>query len=55
VEKNQNIAEFRESKEAVLPCIDLLTDQQDKLITNFEGIKYLIVEGLYSLKADADF
>jgi uridine kinase len=51
---NQNIAEFRESKQAVLPCIDLLTDQEDKLITNFEGIKYLIVEGLYPLKADAD-
>ena len=51
---NQNIAEFRESKEAVLPCIDLLTDQEDRLITNFEGIKYLIVEGLYPLKADAD-
>ena len=51
---NQNVAEFRESKEAVLPCIDLLTEQQDRLITNFEGIKYLIVEGLYPLKADAD-
>lgn len=51
---NQNIAEFRESKEAVLPCIDLLTDQEDRLITNFEGIKYLIVEGLYPLKADVD-
>jgi len=51
---NRNIAEFRESKEAVLPCIDLLTDQEDRLITNFEGIKYLIVEGLYPLKADAD-
>jgi len=51
---NQNIAEFRQSKEAVLPCIDLLTDQEDKLITNFEGIKYLIVEGLYPLKIDAD-
>ena len=51
---NQNIAEFRESKEAVLPCIDLLTDQEDRLITNFEGIKYLIVEGLYPLRADAD-
>lgn len=50
----QNIAEFRAGKEAVLPCIDLLTDQEDKLITNFEGIKYLIVEGLYSLKAEAD-
>jgi len=51
---NRNIAEFRESKEAILPCIDLLTDQEDKLITNFEGIRYLIVEGLYPLKADAD-
>jgi len=51
---NQNIAEFREGKEAVLPCIDLLTDQEDRLITDFEGIKYLIVEGLYPLKADAD-
>lgn len=51
---NRNIAEFRESKEAVLPCIDLLTDQEDRLITNFEGIKYLIVEGLYPLKADVD-
>ena len=51
---NRNIAEFRGSKEAILPCIDLLTDQEDKLITNFEGIQYLIVEGLYPLKADAD-
>ncbi len=51
---NQNIAEFRQSKEAVLPCIDLLTDQEDKLITDFEGIKYLIVEGLYPLRIDAD-
>jgi uridine kinase len=51
---NRHIAEFGESKEATLPCIDLLTDQIDKLITNFEGIKYLIVEGLYPLKIDAD-
>jgi uridine kinase len=51
---NQNIAEFKEDKEAVLPCIDLLTDQEDRLITSFEGIKYLILEGLYPLKADAD-
>jgi len=51
---NRNISEFRESKEATLPCIDLLTDQEDKLITNFEGIQYLLVEGLYPLKVDAD-
>jgi uridine kinase len=51
---HRNIGEFRESKESVLPCIDLLTDQEDKLITNFTGIKFLIVEGLYPLKAKAD-
>jgi uridine kinase len=51
---NWHIAGFRGSKEAILPCIDLLTDQIDRLITNFEGIKYLIVEGLYPLKVDAD-
>jgi uridine kinase len=51
----QHIAEFRQSKkEAVLPCIDLLTDQIDTLITDFEGIKYLIVEGLYPLNVEAD-
>ena len=51
---NRNIAEFREGKEAIMPCIDLLTDQEDRLITNFEGIRHLIVEGLYALEADAD-
>jgi uridine kinase len=51
---NWHIAGFRGSEEAVLPCIDLLTDQIDKLITSFEGIKYLIVEGLYPLNIDAD-
>jgi len=51
---NQNVAEFRENKKAVMPCIDLLTDQEDELITNFNGIKYLVVEGLYSLNVDAE-
>ncbi len=50
----QHIAAFRGNKEAILPCIDLLTDQIDKLITSFGGIKYLIVEGLYPLNIDAD-
>jgi uridine kinase len=50
----KNIQEFREGKEATLPCIDLLTDQEDQLITNFEGIKFLIVEGLYAVQAEVD-
>jgi len=51
---NKNIREFREGKKAQMPCVDLLTDITDVLITDFQPVDYLIVEGLYSLKADVD-
>ncbi len=50
----RNMAEFRQSKKAVMPCIDMLTDQEDQLHTDFAGIRFLIVEGLYSLQIEAD-
>lgn len=50
----QNIREFKEGRKATMPCIDLLTDLEDTLITDFSMIDYLIFEGLYSFKADAD-
>jgi len=46
----KHIKEFREGKKSVLPFLDLLTDQMDKLITDFKGINVLILEGLYSLR-----
>jgi uridine kinase len=49
-----NVADFRAGRKAVLPCIDLLTDQEDRLMTDFADIRYLIVEGLYPLKVEAD-
>ncbi len=52
---NRNVQEFREGKNATMPCIDLLTDLEDELITDFALIDYLIVEGLYPFKADADY
>ncbi|MFX1505607.1 MAG: uridine kinase [Promethearchaeota archaeon] len=51
---NSHIQDFMENQESTMPCIDLLTDQVDKLITNFEGISVLILDGLYCLKADVD-
>ncbi|GAG58691.1 Bifunctional alpha-galactosidase/sucrose kinase AgaSK [subsurface metagenome] len=45
----KHIKEFKESKISVLPFVDLLTDQIDKLITDFKEINVLILEGLYSL------
>lgn len=52
---NKNLGEFINDQDQVsMPCIDLLTDQEDLLITSFKGFKYLIIEGLYAVQADAD-
>ncbi|MHA1450078.1 MAG: uridine kinase [Candidatus Hodarchaeales archaeon] len=51
---NQNIQDFKDNKVSTMPCVDLLTDQVDTLITNFDGIKVLILDGLYCLYADVD-
>ena len=51
----RNLTEFHEDEDQVImPCIDLLTDQEDQLITSFKGIKYLIIEGLYAIQAAAN-
>lgn len=52
---DEHITAFRDDQEHVsLPCVDLLTDQIDLLQTSFQGLKYLIIEGLYAVKAEAD-
>jgi uridine kinase len=51
----RNIQEFRDDAGvAVMPCVDLLTDQEDFLTTSFKGIRYMVIEGLYAVKAEAD-
>lgn len=52
---NRNLDEFRADKDNVtMPCIDLLTDQEDQLHTSFKGLRYMVIEGLYAIKAEAD-
>ena len=46
---NKNIQEFKEDKIAKIPCIDIIPDQVDELITDFQKIPLLIVDGLYAL------
>ena len=54
-EINRTLVEFRAGANAVVkPCIDLLTDQEDRLLTSFAGLKYMVIEGLYAIQADAD-
>ena len=52
---NRNFADFKaDAKKVTMPCIDLLTDQEDQLVTSFEGLRHMVIEGLYAVQADAD-
>lgn len=46
----ENIQDFKESRIAHMPLVDMLTDYQDELITDFKGVDLLIIRGLYSIK-----
>ncbi|MBU0678951.1 MAG: uridine kinase, partial [Verrucomicrobia bacterium] len=50
----EHMEAFKKGEKAVLPCIDLLTDQIDQLHTDFSDISVVIVDGLYPLQIDAD-
>lgn len=54
VKIDNTISKFKENKKCIMPCIDLLTDQVDQLHTDFNGIEVLILDGLFSLKANVD-
>ncbi len=48
----KNMQEFKAGKEAVMPCIDIVTDQVDTLITNFKDVHMLIFDGLYAIETE---
>lgn len=45
-----NIEDFKQSKVATMPLVDLITDYTDTLTTDFSGVDLLIIKGLYSIK-----
>jgi uridine kinase len=49
---SMNIQDFKEDRESMMPCIDVVPEQMDKLITDFKKIDFLIISGLYAIKAD---
>ena len=49
---NRNIKDFKENRETIMPCIDIIPDQIDKLITDFHKIHLLVIDGLYAIKTD---
>jgi len=49
---HQNIDDFKYGRVSEMPCVDLVTEQVDRLTTNFADVDMLIVDGLYAIKSD---
>lgn len=49
---HKNLDDFRNNRVSTMPCIDLVTEQVDKLTTDFKGVDMLIVDGLYAIKTE---
>lgn len=47
---NLVIDDFYHDRESTMPCVDLITDEVDTLITRFNEIDVLIINGLYATK-----
>ncbi|NOY37419.1 MAG: uridine kinase [Chlorobi bacterium] len=47
----KTIRDYKEEQECVIPCIDLLSEQVDKLFTDFSKVDFLIIDGLYAINA----
>ncbi len=48
----QNLDDFKNKRVSEMPCVDLVTEQVDRLITDFGEVDMLIVDGLYAIKAE---
>jgi uridine kinase len=49
---HKNIDDFKNNRLSEMPCVDLVTEQVDRLITDFSTVDMLVVDGLYSIKTD---
>ena len=48
----QTIDDFMNGRKSTMPCVDLVTEQVDTLITDFSGIEMLILDGLYAINTN---
>ncbi|MEZ5082498.1 MAG: hypothetical protein R2750_03480 [Bacteroidales bacterium] len=46
------IDDFKNGRKSEMPCVDLVTEQIDRLITDFSTVDMLIVDGLYAIKTE---
>jgi uridine kinase len=49
---NRNIEDFRAGRKATKPCVDIITEEVDLLVTDFRNIDLLIIDGLYAIATE---
>jgi uridine kinase len=49
---NRNIEDFRAGRKATMPCVDIITEEVDLLVTDFATIDLLVVDGLYAIATE---
>ncbi len=47
---NRVVDDFRYDRRSEMPCVDLVTQRVDCLVTDFREIKALVMDGLYAIK-----
>ena len=46
------IDDFKNGRKSSMPCVDLVTEQVDKLTTDFQDVDMLIIDGLYAINTE---
>ena len=46
------IDDFKNGRRSSMPCVDLVTEQVDKLTTDFQNVDMLIIDGLYAINTE---
>lgn len=49
---NKTISDFKNNRKSTMPCVDLVTQNIDKLTTDFNGVEVLIIDGLYAINTE---
>jgi len=53
---NRVIEDFRHDRDSTMPCVDLITDEVDRISTTFRSVRVVIFNGLYATMLwQADF
>ncbi|MFU8842399.1 MAG: hypothetical protein ACNA7V_01180 [Bacteroidales bacterium] len=49
---HKNMDDFKNGRTSEMPCVDLVTEQVDRLITDFGKVDMLVIDGLYAIRAN---